>query len=679
VINRTHPRQHGWLLLVCLLFAPLLNAATTSTPAATTPVTNAPISVEDFARNPTLSHPALSPDGQYLALSLHNADAKAGTAAYQLVVLHMPDLKFVSRLDMVKNYQPASIIWVDKGRLVVTLAYTTGSLDVPQLTGDVLAVDYDGSHKQALYSLRNRGSLEAGQHSMDMPRGFPDVAGMPYPRNGHVYLNLSVFPENRREGEDDYLNGRSQVYDVDTVSGSSSLMGQIERSGMSFVLHDHVARFAYGNSDSKTIEVFSRPDASTPWKKLDASIIGKQMTPLQISRDGKTLWSLYSAAGGPEALIQSNLDGSGRNVLAEDAFASVGNVLWDERTGAPYAAVFMDGKPHTVYLDDSLPAKVLKALSDKFADHAVTIASEDEAGKHMLVVAYSDRDPGSVALFDTSSMNLRPLYRLADWIHPQQMGERKPFRFKASDGLMLDGYLTLPAGKTAKNLPAILLPHGGPIGVSDGWDYDADAQFLASRGYAVVQVNYRGSSGRGPDFEAAGYKHFGDRIQQDLRDGLQWAIDQGYADKSRLCVYGGSFGGYSSLMQPINYPGLYKCAIDYAGVADWSIAYDYSDTSHSSFGKKYFADAIGDKAAARAISPLYQLDKFNVPVLIAHGEDDPRVPYKNATTLRAALEKAGKPYEWLSKPKEGHGFYTEADRTDMYRHMQAFLAKYLGP
>jgi dipeptidyl aminopeptidase/acylaminoacyl peptidase len=322
---------------------------------------------------------------------------------------------------------------------------------------------------------------------------------------------------------------------------------------------------------------------------------------------------------------------------------------------------------------------VLKALNAKFPDHLVTLAGSDDGDKRMLVSAVSDRDPGSVALFDTDTMSLRPLYQVADWIHPDRMAQRKPFQFKASDGTELFGYLTLPPGREAHALPTVLLPHGGPIGPSDSWSYDADAQFLASRGYAVVQVNYRGSGGRGPDFQLSGYKHFGDRIQQDIHEGLQWAIDQGYANPARVCVYGGSFGGYSALMQPILYPGQYKCAIDYAGVSDWTIGFHKSDTARFKAGRTYFSESIGDEKDARAISPLYRLDKFNVPVLIAHGEDDPRVPYQNAKALRAALDKAGKPYEWLSRPKEGHGFYAQKNREALYEQMEAFLARYLGP
>ena len=631
---------------------------------------------ESFAKLPTLRSPSLSPDGQYLALSLHNNGAKWDEADYQLVVFHLPDLKGVSRLNMAPHYQAAQIVWVSNTRLAVSLAYTSGALDVPQQTGEVIALDYDGSHKQTLYSARERGSAGSGIHSMDMPRGVASIAGLPFPRNGHIYLNLARWAERRTN--DDWDADRSEVYDVDSSSGKAVLSGSIDKGGMSFVLHDGVARYAYGMADAHTTEMYTRADASQPWRKLDASVTGREMVPLAMSRDGSKLWSLYSATGGPEALVVSKPDGSDRKVLASDSFAAVEHVLWDESTGAPYAAVFTDGRPHVAYLDQSTPAQVLKALNDKFADHAVTIAGMDDGGKSMLVVATSDRDPGSVALFDTGAMNLRPLYQVEDWIQPGRMAERRPFRFKASDGMELAGYITLPNGKDPHKLPTILLPHGGPIGPSDEWAYDPDSQLLASLGYAVVQVNYRGSGGRGPDFQMAGYRHFGDRIQQDLLDGLNWAIQQGYADRARLCVYGGSFGGYSSLMQPILSPGLFKCAIDYAGVSDWAIGFHKSDTSHTRLGRKYFAEAIGDDTAARSISPLYQLDKFNVPVLIAHGEDDPRVPYENAKVLRNALEKAGKPYEWLSKPKEGHGFYTEPDRADMYRHMQAFLAKYLG-
>lgn len=630
----------------------------------------------DFARLPALTSPSISPDGRFLALAVHNSGAKWSESDYQLVVLRLPGLEGVSRLNMAPFYRPARIVWVSNTRVVVALAYSSGSLEQPRLTGEIVAVDYDGGHKQTLYTPRRSDADAADIHAHELPDGVAYINGVPVPRNGHVYLDLAVWPE--RFNSDDRVPVRSQVYDVDSLSGKATLLGDIDQGGMSFVVSRGVARIAYGEADARTLAVYVRADGTQPWRRLEQDVTGRRLKPLAMSRDGARLWSLYSAAGGPEVLAESDPAGGERRVLAADDFASIEDVQWDAVTGAPYAAVVRHGRPRVVYLGNGPHARILKALNDKFADHLVTIIGMDEAGSRLLVHATSDRDPGSVALFDTASGNLRPLYRTLDWVSEAQMSERRPFRFRASDGLELDGFLTLPAGRAPQRRPSVLLPHGGPIGPSDDWAFDSDAQFLASLGYTVVQVNYRGSGGRGPDFEDAGLRHFGDRIQQDLLDGLRWAVEQGYADGARVCVYGASFGGYASLLLPILSPGTFRCAIDYAGVSDWTIEFRSSDTSHSALGRGYLAEALGDEAAARAISPLYRLDAFSVPVLIVHGEADERVPVRNARALRAALEKSGKPFEWLVKPKEGHGFYSEANRAELYRRMQQFLDAKLG-
>ena len=649
------------LLVFALFCLPIVALAA---PPALLPIT-------DFSRHPELSGPSLSPDGKLLAVSVRNTD-KDGNNSYQLAVLHLPDLKPLSRLDMARRNLPGRIVWVSNTRLVVAVAYESAWLDVPQLTGQLLALNYDGSHKTTLYNLADRGN---SIHSQDMPRGAATIADVPEPRNNHIYVDLH--PEVTGNYTM-YDAASSMVYDVDSSSGAATLMGKIDKGDMHFVMHDGVARFAIGSPDAgATITTYTRDGKDQPWRLMPASVTGKALVPERISTDGSRMWSMYSADGGPEQLVSSKLDGSDRKVLLHDSFASVGGVLWAPHHGAPYAATLAVGRPHFVALDDSLLDQVQQALSAKFPDEAIDIAGQSDDGMVLLIHAYSDRDPGTYALFDRNSMNLRPLFQSEPWIKSAQMAVRKPIRFKASDGMELDGYVTVPTDG-AKSHPMVLMPHGGPIGIADGWAYDTDAQFLASRGYTVLQVNYRGSSGRGENFQHAGYKQFGDRIQHDLIDGVHWAIDQGYTDNKHICVYGGSFGGYSALMQPILAQGLYQCAVDYAGVSDWSIGMASSDTSHFTAGKTYFANAIGDVAAARAISPLYQLDKFNVPVLIVHGESDPRVPFRNATALRSALDKVGKPYVWLVKPKEGHGFYTEADRTDLLQHMQDFLGKYLG-
>jgi dipeptidyl aminopeptidase/acylaminoacyl peptidase len=260
------------------------------------------------------------------------------------------------------------------------------------------------------------------------------------------------------------------------------------------------------------------------------------------------------------------------------------------------------------------------------------------------------------------------------------MAKRIPMRFKASDGLELEAILTVPRGTSMENLPMVLVPHGGPHGVSDTWYFDGDAQFLASRGYLVLQVNYRGSGDRGYAFEDAGYQKWGTRIQQDLIDGVKWAEAQHYADPKRVCVYGGSFGGYSAMMSVIRAPGLFKCAVGYAGIYDLGMMYKKGDIHESESGRSYLRTAIGtNEAVLDANSPDKLADKIDVPVLLVHGEDDQRAPFAQAKAMRAALDAAHKPYEWLVKPGEGHGFYNEQNNEELLQHLQDFLAKYIGP
>lgn len=639
----------------------------------------AELPVSDFARHPTLANPVLSPDGKYLAVAVsENTDDT--DANYQLAVFSLPELKIVSRLDMALRNVPIDIHWVSDKRLVMMVGEETGTLETPVETGDIIAVDYDGSHKRLLYSLEHRGSpgsmFDTGNFNlMNAPRGLPSIAGLPEQPNGHFFVNLQLFPTNMGN---DFDASTSQLYDVDATTGNMVKIGEIAHGNLELIPHNGVARIAFGDDDDLETEAFSSSDGKN-WTRIPDSVLGKYYQPLKISADGQHLYALSSMDGGPSALIESNLDGSGSKVLASDTFASVSDVLFEPQTDIPYAAIFTaQGRPFVDYLGNGDYAQIMQALAKTDTSDFVTLADTDTDGSTLLVHVHSDRNPGVYALLDRHTMHARPLYEVLPWIDSKQMPARTPVRFTARDGTQIAGYLTLPVGSDGKNLPLVLIPHGGPIGPSDDWFFDPWAAFLANRGYATLQINYRGSGERGRNFERSGYRQFGTGIQDDLIDGVKWTIAQGYADAKRICVFGGSFGGYSSLMQPILAPDLYKCAIDYAGVYDWRINFDRSDTSHSRIGRTYFAEAIGSDSDAYAISPASQLDKFNVPVLIVHGKDDPRVPFQNATDLRSALDKAGKPYEWLAKPKELHGFYAEKNNEELFATMQAFLGKHIG-
>jgi len=635
----------------------------------------AELPVSDFVKHPTLTNPVISPDGKYLAVTV-NENTDSTDASYQLAVLSLPDLKPVSRLDMAPRFMPYNLRWVSNSRLIMGLARETGTLVAPSVTGDIVGVDFDGTHKKTLYSLQHRGGTFSSVNSLDIPQGFPSIVGTPHPPNGHFYLSLDRMSAGA-EG-DIWKYGKSDLYDVDGASGRAVKIGEIDHGGMSMLPHDGVARIASGDDTRMNSVAFHSADGKT-WTRMPDSTVGKSFDPLRISRDGKHLYALSSLDGGPDQLVECDLDGGNRKVLASDSFSSVTDVMWNPETGTPMAAVFSGGgRPKIQYIANGAYAQIMRALSQGQPADFVSMEGASTDGATLLIGVRSDRNPGAFALFERNGMHARPLYQALPWIKPADMPERMPIRFKDRDGVELAGFLTLPNGGDHKNLPLVLIPHGGPIGPSDGWFYDPWAALLANRGYASLQINYRGSGDRGYNFQRSGYKQFATGIQDDLVDGVQWAIAQGYVDPNRVCVFGGSFGGYSSLMQPILAPKLYKCAVDYAGVYDWRIGIDKSDTRRFAGGRVYFKDAIGTREDAYAMSPVSMMDKFNVPVLIAHGKDDPRVPYQNATDLRSYLDKAGKPYEWLAEAKELHGFASEDHNEELWNMILPFFGKHIG-
>jgi dipeptidyl aminopeptidase/acylaminoacyl peptidase len=298
----------------------------------------------------------------------------------------------------------------------------------------------------------------------------------------------------------------------------------------------------------------------------------------------------------------------------------------------------------------------------------------------MIVAVHSDKNPGEFYLFDTKTGQAQFLFASKPEIDANLMSPMLPIEFKARDGLTLHGYITIPASSNGKNLPLIINPHGGPHGVRDEWGFDPEVQLFASRGYAVLQVNYRGSGGYGTKFQDVGYTNWGTTMQDDLADGVQWAIKQGYADPNRVCIYGGSYGGYAALENPIRYPDLYKCTVGYAGVYDLTLQGKSGDTHHYASGKRaldvFHADS---EDRQKQYSPAYNADKLTIPAFIVYSGHDERVVPKNSEELMAAMDKLGKKYQVMYEPNEMHGYYKPEHRTDLYTRMLVFFDKYIGP
>jgi dipeptidyl aminopeptidase/acylaminoacyl peptidase len=295
----------------------------------------------------------------------------------------------------------------------------------------------------------------------------------------------------------------------------------------------------------------------------------------------------------------------------------------------------------------------------------------------------SDVDPGSFYLVDRAKREFGIVGRCAAWIDSGQMAKVKPIEYPARDGLTIHGYLTLPPHCAGTNLPMIVKPHGGP-GARDRWEFDPEVQFLANRGYAVLQMNFRGSIGYGLSFWRAGFKQWGGKMQDDLTDGVRWAISQGIADPSRIGIFGASYGGYAALTGLIKTPELFRCAISYVGVTDVraitrrSYLEGQARKDFDRVVREEVGDYRADKKELEAISPTHLVDGIKVPVLLAYGGRDPIVPVEQGYTLAEALKKQHKKVELIVEKNEGHGFRTLAARTNLFHRIELFLAENLG-
>jgi dipeptidyl aminopeptidase/acylaminoacyl peptidase len=329
---------------------------------------------------------------------------------------------------------------------------------------------------------------------------------------------------------------------------------------------------------------------------------------------------------------------------------------------------------------DPVTESLFKTLSKKLPNYEITISDYDRDENLFIVLASNDRSRGCYYLFNSKSNDLTKLAELAPWLKASDLAEQKPISYKSRDGFTIQGYLTLPKGKEPKNLPVIVNPHGGPWS-RDIWAFKSEVQFLANRGYAVFQMNFRGSTGYGKKFWEASFKQWGRKMQDDITDGAQWLIKEGIADPKRIAIYGGSYGGYATLAGLTFTPDLYACGIDYVGVSNMFTFMKTIPPYWKPRLETYF-QMVGhpekDRALFEEISPALHTDKIKAPLFIAQGAKDPRVNIEESNQMVAALKKRGIEVPYLVKENEGHGFRNEENRIEFYEKMEAFLDQHLS-
>jgi dipeptidyl aminopeptidase/acylaminoacyl peptidase len=341
---------------------------------------------------------------------------------------------------------------------------------------------------------------------------------------------------------------------------------------------------------------------------------------------------------------------------------------------------YEDDKPRVHWLDGEIKA-VQAGLDGSFPDTINTIINMTDDRKKFVVVANSDIETGVYFLLDRTRPQplLMSLGSARPNLESKALARMENVTITARDGLALPGYLTRPAGRGKGPYPFIIVPHGGPYGVRDSWGYNDEIQFLANRGYAVLQVNYRGSGGYGKKFLEAGRLEWGKKMQDDITDSVKWAISQGIADAERVAIYGASYGGYAAMAGVAFTPELYRCAVNYVGAVDMTVLGDRDQGGDRIAIEMFFASWIHpDMEELRRRSPVNHVDKIMVPTFHAYGENDPRVEIRQWRRLKAELDRHNKPYEYLRESNEGHGFSNAKSRIEFYIQMERFLEKHMG-
>jgi dipeptidyl aminopeptidase/acylaminoacyl peptidase len=624
-----------------------------------------PITIEEFAKHREIDVMKLSPDGKTLAILAPQSDYES-----TLIFIDVATMKPLVRLADSRERILGNIHWANNERVIGTVVQKFGGFASPLPNGELVGVNLDGTKKQFLYG--SVGTMQAGSNiaSRAQDSGFARLYDGMIDDPKFALITVSNYSS---EG------AFTELHQMNEYSGRHRKIERAPvRNGDFTVDNAGKAQLVFSQDVQGAYHLFQKQDDE--WKKvLVDSAEDAYFAPISFSRDDKSFYALKAPEKGPALLVRVDVKTMKSTTLYQPKFASPGGFLVTADGKDIYAVFNNEGLGSIEIIDESAnEAKVWKMFSKSFPGQLVYPVSYSRDGATALFMVSSSTNSGEYYLFDTVNRKGKFLFARDSWLDPSMIGETKAISFKARDGLNLHGFLTLPRGKEAKNLPLVIMPHGGPHGVRDDASYDGWMQVIVNAGYAVLKVDYRGSGGYGRAFEIAGYGQWGRKMQDDLTDATLWAVAQGYADKDRLAIMGASYGGYAALMGAAREPDLYKAVISYVGVSDLELMYTRGDIEDSLYGENYLKRVIGeDKAVLKQNSPVNLASKFNAPVLIIHGGRDQRVPVVHGKRMRDALQDAGKTVEYFEVADEMHGFYKEKNVAESYRRMIAFLDKAL--
>lgn len=516
--------------------------------------------------------------------------------------------------------------------------------------------------------------------------------------DGTNQIGLTDFPKVRTEVIDDLpeidefvivgLNKRvPEVFDpyrLNINTGELTMLAENPGNIQSWITdHDGKLRLATAIVDGVNTSLLFRETETEPFKTVLTTSFKEEMAPHFFTFDNRNIYASSNLGRDKSAIVEFDpRTGKEVKVLYENADYDVDALFFSKNRKVLTAARYTSWKRERHFFDKTFEDLVTK-LKSELGDVEFGFTSNTKAEDRYIISTYSDKTMGSYYLYDVVSQKLEKIADISPWLDEKEMASQLPVEYKSRDGLTINGYLTLPKGytlETAKNLPVVVNPHGGPW-YRDQWGFNPEVQFLANRGYAVFQMNFRGSTGYGRKFWESSFKQWGKTMQDDITDGVKWLIEKGIADSTRIAIYGGSYGGYATLAGITFTPDLYAAAVDYVGVSN---LFTFMQTIPPYWKPmldmmyEMVGDPVKDSVLMREASPVFHVDKIKTPLFVAQGANDPRVNKAESDQMVDALKKRGVQVEYMVKDNEGHGFHNEENQFDFYRAMEKFLAAHLS-